>query len=67
MVRRNQPGCGSCRDRICGHRNAEAALMMWAMKVRQDGEWDRKSKIAARFLSPSNHSHYWYTYDQVKY
>lgn len=47
--------------------NTEAALMMWAMKVRQDGEWDHKPKIAARFLSPTNHSHYWFTYDAVKY
>lgn len=46
--------------------NTEAALMIWAMKVRQDGEWDHKPKIAARFLSLSNHSHYRYTYDHVK-
>jgi len=47
--------------------NSEAALMMWAMKVRQDGEWDHKPKIKARFLSPTNHSHYQYTYDKTKY
>ena len=41
--------------------------MMWAMKVRQDGEWDHKPKIKARFLSRANYSHFWYTYDQVKY
>ena len=47
--------------------NSEAALMMWAMKVRQNGEWDHKPKIYARFRSPTNNSRVWYTYDRVKY
>ncbi|MFL5307043.1 MAG: polymorphic toxin type 44 domain-containing protein [Polyangia bacterium] len=45
----------------------QAALMMWGMKVRQNGEWDHKPKLHQKFLSRNNNSHVWFTYDTTDY
>ncbi len=45
----------------------QASLMMWGMKVRQDGEWDHKPKIRQRFLSAKNNSHVWFAYGTTDY
>jgi hypothetical protein len=45
-----------------------AALIAWGMKVRQNGDWDHKPKIAARFTprSPGGQQH-WHLYGDVLY
>jgi hypothetical protein len=45
-----------------------AALIAWAMKVRQNGEWDHKPKIAARFHPrvPGGLQH-WHLYGSTVY
>jgi hypothetical protein len=45
----------------------QAALMMWGMKVRQDGEWDHKPRLRHKFLSRKNNSHVWFTYGTTDY
>ena len=44
----------------------EAALMMWGMKVRQNGDWDHKPKLH-RFVSPTTHSWARHAYDKTLY
>jgi hypothetical protein len=44
----------------------EAALMMWAMKVRQNGEWDHKPTLH-RFVSPTTHTFAWHAYAKTLY
>ena len=45
-----------------------AALLAWAAKVRQDGDWDHKPKIAARFRScTSTGAGYWHLYGSTLY
>jgi hypothetical protein len=45
----------------------QAALMMWGMKVRQNGDWDHKPRLRDRFLSPTTNTHVWFTYDTTEY
>jgi hypothetical protein len=44
----------------------ESALLMWAMNVRQNAEWDHKPKIRLRFLA-TTHSRIFHAYDRNKY
>ena len=45
-----------------------AALLTWGMKVRQNGDWDHKPKIAARFnpRNPGGEQH-WHLYGNTLY
>jgi len=45
----------------------QAALMMWAIKVMQDSDWDHKPKIRTRFVSVSTKSGAWHRYGQTEY
>lgn len=49
--------------------NAIAALLAWTLKVRQDGEWDHKPKIAARFHpgAPPVGPQHWHHYQATLY
>jgi hypothetical protein len=45
----------------------QAALMMWAIKVMQNAEWDHKPKLRLKFPSPTSHTRVWHTYDSSQY
>jgi len=44
-----------------------AALMMWALKVRQNAEWDHKPKIRAQFVSATTKTGTWHRYGGTEY
>jgi hypothetical protein len=44
-----------------------AALMIWAGKVRQDGDWDHKPKIRKTFVSPTTKNGAWHAYGGTAY
>ena len=44
-----------------------AALLSWALKVRQDGDWDHKPKIARRFHPRSSTTQVWHLYGHTLY
>ncbi len=44
-----------------------AALMAWGLKVRQNGDWDHKPKIAARFHPRSPGLQHWHLYGSTLY
>ena len=48
--------------------NRQAALIAWALKVRQNGDWDHKPKIAAQFhpRNPTGPQH-WHLHDKTLY
>jgi len=46
--------------------NQVAALMMWGMKVRQNGDWDHKPKLH-RFVSATTKKWSWHAYNVTIY
>jgi hypothetical protein len=44
-----------------------AALLSWGLKVRQDGDWDHKPKIAKRFHPRSPGLQHWHLYGNTLY
>lgn len=47
--------------------NRQAALLMWALKVMQNSEWDHKPLIRTKFISATTKSGAWHTYGSTEF
>jgi hypothetical protein len=54
-----------CQDMELSYQGA--ALMIWAGLVRQDGDWDHKPKISARFHPRAATAQHWHLYGKTLY